>query len=168
MSNSKIYLGLDVSPLRIGAAAWRCNEKHAQFLWSETHSFNTKEWITPAMRAEVIEALHEKRELEPDVIGMEAVFIGPNKLGAIRAAMALGQIESICDYEWENARQKILTATQWRSLCGVPQGGKAPVMGWATRVAEDSGAELPADQDSADAICIAYATWKWHLDHATE
>lgn len=164
----KQYLGLDVSPLRIGAALWEANDSECALLWSETHTFDPKDWITPGMRAEVIEALHERRECEPDLVAMEAVFVGPNKLGAIRAAMALGQVESICDYEWEDARQKILTATQWRSLCSIPQGGKTPVMGWATRAAQEHGVDAPADQDAADAICIAYAAWKWDLDHGAE
>ena len=159
------YLGLDVSPLRIGAASidtdgimWRLNR-------AETYKFNKDEWVSPAHRAEAIEHLHEKHNDKPLAIGLEAVFIGPNKLGSIRAAMALGQIESICDYEWPDATQKILTAAQWRRYCGIKQGGKEPVMEWALNIVDDwYDGDLALDQDSADAIAIAYAVAMWDME----
>jgi Holliday junction resolvasome RuvABC endonuclease subunit len=109
------------------------------------------------MRAEAMEDLHDAHKIEPNGIGMEAVYVGINKLGSIRAAMALGQIESICDYEWPDAEQKVLTATQWRKVCGIPQGGKVPVMEWA----EAYTGETIDSQDDADALAIAYATAMW-------
>ncbi len=80
--------------------------------------------------------------------------------------MALGQVESICDYEWPDVTQKILTAAQWRRYCGIKQGGKEPVMEWALDFAGDENAKLwkvAESQDTADAIAIAYAVAMWDL-----
>lgn len=160
----KNYLGLDVSPLRIGAALVKADKDACELVWHDVNILESENWITPGDRATAMEDLREKyADFYPDHIGLEAVYVGPNKVGAVRAAMALGQIESICDYEWPDATQKILTATQWRSLAGIEQRGKAPVMGWAVRFAEDCGLAKPENQDAADAIAIAYATWKWDL-----
>lgn len=112
-----------------------------------------------------MEDLRERHKLDPSVIGLEAVFVGPNKLGSIRAAMALGQVESVCDYEWPEARQKVLTAAQWRKYCGIEQRGKAGVMEWARAYAILHGADhLSLDQDAADALAIAYAAMMWDSD----
>lgn len=161
------YMGFDVSPLRIGAAAVENKLGEISLRWAETFTFDSDEWIRPGDRADVIEAWGEKYENTPEVIGLEAVFIGPNKLGSIRAAMALGQVEMALDNEYPEAAQKILTAAQWRKYCGIQQGGKRPVMEWARAFAGENGAKLwkVADsQDTADAIAIAYATCKWNLE----
>jgi Holliday junction resolvasome RuvABC endonuclease subunit len=150
-------LGLDVSPLRIG---WARVSDDGDPLDHGTITFDAKQWVTPGMRADALEdALGEKTVTQ---IGAEAVFIGPNKLGSIRAAMALGQVESICDYLWPDAKQKILTATQWRKLCDIPQRGKEPVMLWARDLCATT--TEPETQDAADAIAIAYATLRWYTD----
>ena len=151
------YLGLDVAPLRIGWAVVSENAGVIKPIAHGTHLFDKKEWIVPSMRAEAMEDLHDAHKIEPAGIGMEAVYVGINKLGSIRAAMALGQIESICDYEWPDAEQKVLTATQWRKVCGIPQGGKPPVLAWA----EAYTGETIDSQDDADALAIAYATAMW-------
>ena len=152
-------LGLDVSPLRIGWAIYTNTElaNHGVIL------FDNKDWITPGMRAAALEDTFSETD-NFDRIGLEAVFVGPNKLGSIRAAMALGQIESICDYLWPDARQKILTAAQWRSACGIQQGGKQPVWEWAIEQTITHHTHAPANQDAADAIAIAHATHNWNLD----
>ena len=149
-------LGLDVSPLRIG---WAVIGENCLLEDHGTITFPPKEWVTPGMRAAAIEDALDERLI--DRVGMEAVFVGPNKLGSIRAAMALGQVESICDYLWPDADQKILTAAQWRSHCGIEQGGKEPVMRWASDLCNDSDVGLPETQDAADAIAIAFATMRW-------
>ena len=153
-----ITLGLDVSPLRIGWAVVRDDvvEEHG------TITFGSDEWVTPGMRAEAIEETLDGWTF--DRVGLEAVFVGPNKLGSIRAAMALGQVESICDYLWPDANQKILTAAQWRRLAGVPAGGKASVMEWAQATCKKHGVDAPAGQDAADAVAIAVATDAWHAE----
>jgi len=159
-----VYLGLDVSPLRIGIAAVEYRAESMNFRFAETHTFPSNEWVQPSHRAEVIEAWNDKYEINPEVVGMEAVFIGPNKRGSILAAMALGQVEMICDNEWPDADQKVLTAAQWRKLCGIQQGGKQPVMDWALNFAgpnKDVIYKISESQDSADAIAIAYATAIW-------
>ena len=148
-------LGLDVSPLRIGWAIVTddtCED-------NGVITFPNDEWITPGMRAEAIEDKLENHKV--DRIGLEAVFVGPNKLGSIRAAMALGQVESICDYLWPDASQRVLTAAQWRRLAGVPSGGKASVMEWAQARCRKHKAPQPVNQDAADAIAIAYAACEW-------
>lgn len=168
MSN-KQYLGIDASPLRIGAALITANDFMFELEWHDTIVLDDEKWITPADRADAFEDLQDRfNGFKPDMIGMEAVFVGANRLGAVRAAMALGQIESICDYLWPDAKQKILTATQWRKLCGIQQGGKAPVLQWSTKVCEEHNLDAPEMQDAADAIAIAYATWKWDIENATE
>lgn len=153
-------LGLDVSPLRIGWAALDDGKiaKHG------TIHFNSDEWVTPGMRAERIEDALD--DFSFNRIGLEAVFVGPNKLGSIRAAMALGQIESICDYLWPDAEQKVLTAAQWRRLADVPTGGKASVMEWAIAMCKKHKVEKPVGQDAADAIAIAIAVDAWHEEEA--
>lgn len=152
-------LGLDVSPLRIGWAVYtdQTLTDHGVIL------FPSSEWITPGMRASALEDAFNEHD-NFDRIGLEAVFVGPNKLGSIRAAMALGQIESISDYLWPDAKQKVLTAAQWRSACGIQQGGKQPVWEWAVNKTIEDHSHAPTNQDAADAIAIAYATTLWHFD----
>lgn len=153
-------LGLDVSPLRIGWAIINTNvvSKHG------TITFSSDDWVTPGMRAAAIEDALDEHTF--DRIGLEAVFVGPNKLGSIRAAMALGQVESICDYLWPDANQKILTAAQWRRLADVPPGGKESVMEWAVKRCKKDKADKPEGQDAADAVAIAVATDAWHEENA--
>jgi Holliday junction resolvasome RuvABC endonuclease subunit len=148
-------IGLDVSPLRIGWAILDTDEltDHGTIIFEST------EWVTPSMRFDEIEQLADKHEVQR--VGMEAVFVGPNKLGSIRAAMALGQVEMAADCVWPNADQKVLTAAQWRRLAGVEGGGKEPVMEWAANVCSSFGVDVPKMQDAADAIAIAYATYRW-------
>lgn len=152
-------LGLDVSPLRIGWAVVTDNKitNHG------TITFPNDEWITPGMRAEAIEDTLDAYKITR--IGLEAVFVGPNKLGSIRAAMALGQVESICDYLWPDASQRILTAAQWRRLASIPQGGKQSVMEWAQAVCKKHKAGEITGQDAADAVAIALATDAWHEEN---
>jgi len=159
----KYTLGLDCSPLRIG---WALTDDDLNPIKHGVIIFPPKEWVTPAMRAEAMEDALEDEKIKH--VGAEAVFVGMNKLGSIRAAMALGQLESICDFMWPEADQKILTATQWRKLCGIRQGGKVPVMEWATRFCAIYGATPPDNQDAADAIAISYATVLWHEEQAGE
>lgn len=157
MSNTT--LGLDVSPLRIG---WAILEDTNLIAHGTIH-FPPKEWVTPGARADEIEdAIGDYKVTQ---IGAEAVFVGANRLGAVRAAMALGQVESICDYLWPDAPQKILTATQWRKLCDIQQGGKQPVMDWAVNYCEDHDLDLPDTQDAADAIAIAFGTMRWFANN---
>ena len=150
-------LGLDVSPLRIGWGIIRAEEDDYFLIDHGVILFKEKEWVTPGMRADEVERIADKH---PDIhkVGIEAVFVGPNKLGSIRAAYAVGQLEAICEAAWPEADQKILTATQWRSLCGIKQGGKEPVMEWAVSCCRDNDSVPPANQDAADAIAIAWAT----------
>lgn len=152
-------LGLDVSPLRIGWAV----SKDEIITHHGTITFKNDDWVTPGMRAAAIEDTLDEHTF--DHIGIEAVFVGPNKLGSIRAAMALGQVESICDYLWPDATQKILTAAQWRRLADVPPGGKESVMEWAKKRCKKDGANKPEGQDSADAIAICIATGEWHAEN---
>ncbi len=154
---SKHYLGLDVSPLRIGWAVVETEDDDAYVTDHGVIIFDSKEWVTPGMRSDKLEDLSDNHT-SISMIGLEAVFVGPNKLGSIRAAMALGQVESICDYLWPDAEQKILTATQWRAACGIAQGGKQGVMDWSLGTCHDNGVHAPANQDAADAVAIAWAT----------
>jgi len=160
----KYALGLDVSPLRIGWAFVLIEGALIRPVAHGTHLFNKDIWVTPSMRAEVIEDLHELTKISPIIIGLEGVFVGPNKIGSIRAAMALGQIESICDYEWPEAEQKVLTPPQWRKYCDIPQGGKGPVLDWS----QEFVGELLDSQDTADAIAIAYAVSQWREQSSAE
>jgi Holliday junction resolvasome RuvABC endonuclease subunit len=150
-------LGLDVSPLRIGWGIVSCEDDDYSLIDHGVILFKEKQWVTPGMRADEVECIADNH---PTIhkIGIEAVFVGPNKLGSIRAAYAVGQLEAICEAAWPDADQKILTATQWRSLCGIKQGGKEPVMEWSVACCHDNGLAAPANQDAADAIAIAWAT----------
>lgn len=156
------YLGFDVSPLRIGVACVEHNDILTNAVFHHTYEFPKDSWVTPAMRASIIEQIADDLVKDKNIngIGLEAVFIGPNKLGSIRAAMALGQVEMACDFEWPDAEQKVLVATAWRKLCGIPQGGKQPVMDWAKYFC-DGHTDEPTSQDSADAMAIAFATAMW-------
>lgn len=155
-----LSLGLDVSPLRIGWAVIHINnttDDGHELLDHGVIIFDKDEWVTPGLRADEMEKIADKH---PTIshIGIEAVFVGPNKLGSIRAAYAVGQLEAICEAAWPDAEQKILTATQWRSACGIRQGGKEPVMEWALAYCKENDSDRPENQDAADAIAIAYAT----------
>jgi len=154
---SKHYLGLDVSPLRIGWAVVEAEDDDAAVLDHGVIIFDSKAWVTPGMRSERLEDLADKHA-NIDMVGLEAVFVGPNKLGSIRAAMALGQVESIVDYLWPEVDQKILVATQWRAACGIAQGGKQGVMDWSVSACRAYGVHPPENQDAADATAIAWAT----------
>lgn len=146
-------LGLDVSPLRIG---WAITGEADDLPKHGTIHFKSGDWVDPGMRFDAMENILECEEV--DRIGLEAVFVGPNKLGSIRAAMALGQIEMVCSCMFPNARQKVLTAAQWRSLAGVVGSGKDGVMDWAHDYTEG---DTPADQDAADALAISVAAARW-------
>lgn len=150
-------LGLDVSPLRIGWGIVATEDDDQHLVDHGVIIFNKDEWITPGIRADEIEKIADQY---PTIskIGIEAVFVGPNKLGSIRAAYSVGQVEAICEGVWPDAEQRMLTATQWRSLCGIQQGGKAPVMEWAVSCCHDNELHPPKNQDAADAIAIAWAT----------
>lgn len=148
-------LGLDVSPLRIGWAVYDTDTLQGH----GTITFKPDDWVTPGMRADALEDTLDGYTINQ--VAAEAVFVGVNKLGSIRAAMALGQVESICDYLWPDAPQKILTATQWRKLCDISQGGKQPVMEWASAKCDEHKQPAPGTQDAADAIAIAYAAYLW-------
>lgn len=150
-------LGLDVSPLRIGWAVVSVEDDDQYLVDHGVIIFDKDEWVTAGSRADQIEKIADLYE-SIDNIGIEAVFVGPNKLGSIRAAYAVGQVEAICEAAWPDADQRILTATQWRSACGIKQGGKEPVMEWAVSCCHDNDVHPPSNQDAADAIAIAWAT----------
>lgn len=152
-----LSLGLDVSPLRIGWAIVETEDDDHALIDHGVIIFDKDEWVTPGLRADEMEKISDKHYVIHH-IGIEAVFVGPNKLGSIRAAYAVGQLEAICEAAWPDAEQKILTATQWRSACGIKQGGKEPVMEWAVSCCHDNELPPPANQDAADAIAIAWAT----------
>jgi hypothetical protein len=117
------YLGLDVAPLRIGWAVVSENAGVIKPIAHGTHLFDKKEWIVPSMRAEAMEDLHDAHKIEPVGIGMEAVYVGINKLGSV----------SVLLWRWVRLKasaitsglmlsRRVLTATQWRKVCGIPSG----------------------------------------------
>jgi hypothetical protein len=92
---------------------------------------------------------------------IEDAWLGPNRLGSLNHARCVGHAEAFALQAFPYAMIERVMPQSWRALLNLPKKGKEGAMRYSERVCEisnkRSGWSDELDQDSADAICIAYA-----------
>lgn len=94
----------------------------------------------------------------PDIalVAIEDAHLGPNRLGSLRHAMAIGEIRQAVSRRWPDAAVQMVRPQEWKKLLGLRGNASKPeVMSMAFQLG--FGADV---QDEADAACIAYAVWR--------
>ena len=112
-----------------------------------------------------IRQLEREHRTDLAAVGIEAPYIGPNRMGSLNHARNIGHHEAFAHLSFPYAPQLLIYPAEWRRLLGLPGKGKeAPYayaeaeLAHAQRVRGYArGTADPIDQDSADAICIAKA-----------
>ncbi len=159
-ARSGIIIGLDTSLLR---TAYAIINDDALLAFGTIH---TKEgladrrdaWKTirdEARRIERITHTHTR------AVVIEDAWLGPNRLGSLNHARCVGHAEAFALHAFPYALIERVMPQSWRALLNLPTKGKEGAMRYSERVCEistrHSGWAGELDQDSADAICIAYA-----------
>jgi hypothetical protein len=159
-ARSGIIIGLDTSLLR---TAYAIINDDALLAFGTIH---TKEgladrrdaWKTirdEARRIERITHTHTR------AVVIEDAWLGPNRLGSLNHARCVGHAEAFAIHAFPYALIERVMPQSWRALLNLPKKGKEGAMRYSERVCEisnkHSGWADELDQDSADAICIAYA-----------
>jgi hypothetical protein len=159
-ARSGIIIGLDTSLLRTAYAIIVDDELLA------FGTIHTKEgladrrdaWKTirdEARRIERITHTHTR------AVVIEDAWLGPNRLGSLNHARCVGHAEAFAIHAFPYALIERVMPQSWRALLNLPKKGKEGAMRYSERVCEisnrQSGWAGELDQDSADAICIAYA-----------
>lgn len=98
---------------------------------------------------------------------IEDAWLGPNRQGSLNHARCVGHAEAFALTSFPYALIERVMPQSYRRLLCLPNKGKEPLMSFAKRIIDtahsDYGYTAPSgwsdelDQDSADAICIAYA-----------
>jgi hypothetical protein len=159
-ARSGIIIGLDTSLLRTAYA----------IIYDETllafATIHTKEgladrrdaWKTIRDEARRIERVtHEQTR----AIVIEDAWLGPNRQGSLNHARCIGHAEAFALTSFPYATIERVMPQSWRALLSLPRKGKEGAMRYSERICDisciQSGWADMLDQDSADAICIAYA-----------
>lgn len=100
-------------------------------------------------------------------IVIEDAWLGPNRQGSLNHARCIGHAEAFAIQSFPYALIERVMPQSYRALLCLPRKGKEPLMSFAKRILDtahsDHGYTAPSgwadelDQDTADAICIAYA-----------
>ena len=103
-------------------------------------------------------------------IVIEDAWLGPNRQGSLNHARCIGHAEAFAIQSFPYALIERVMPQSYRALLCLPRKGKEPLMSYAKGILDmahsdrgyttPSGWNEPLDQDSADAICIAYAAQK--------
>ena len=168
-ARSGIIIGLDTSLLRTAYAIIVDDELLA------FGTIHTKEgladrrdaWKTirdEARRIERITHTHTR------AVVIEDAWLGPNRQGSLNHARCIGHAEAFAIQSFPYALIERVMPQSYRALLCLPRKGKEPLMSYARTILDmahsdrgyttPSGWNEPLDQDSADAICIAYAAQK--------
>jgi hypothetical protein len=159
-ARSGIIIGLDTSLLRTAYA----------IIYDETllafATIHTKEgladrrdaWKLIRDEARRIERItHEQTRS----IVIEDAWLGPNRQGSLNHARCIGHAEAFALTSFPYATIERVMPQSWRALLNLPKKGKEGAMRYSERICDisciQSGWSDTLDQDSADAICIAYA-----------
>jgi hypothetical protein len=159
-ARSGIIIGLDTSLLRTAYAIINDDELLA------FGTLHTKEGL--ADRRDAWKLIRdEARRIErithnhTQAIVIEDAWLGPNRLGSLNHARCVGHAEAFAIHAFPYALIERVMPQSWRALLNLPKKGKEGAMRYSERVCEistrQSGWADTLDQDSADAICIAYA-----------
>lgn len=159
-ARSGIIIGLDTSLLR---TAYAIINDDALLAFGTIH---TKEGLADrrdawkqirdeARRIERITHTHTR------AVVIEDAWLGPNRLGSLNHARCVGHAEAFAIHAFPYALIERVMPQSWRALLNLPKKGKEGAMRYSERVCEistrQSGWAGELNQDSADAICIAYA-----------
>ena len=94
------------------------------------------------------------------LVAIEDAHLGPNRMGSLRHAMAIGEVRQAVDRRWPDAAVQLIAPQEWKKLVGLRGNAskdavmvQAHELGW-----------MAEEQDEADAACIAYAAW-WRNEH---
>ena len=159
-ARSGIIIGLDTSLLRTAYAIIVDGELLA------FGTIHTKEgladrrdaWKTIRDEARRIERITHSHTR---AVVIEDAWLGPNRLGSLNHARCVGHAEAFALQAFPYAMIERVMPQSWRALLNLPKKGKEGAMRYSERVCEisnkHSGWADKLDQDSADAICIAYA-----------
>ena len=103
-------------------------------------------------------------------IVIEDAWLGPNRQGSLNHARCIGHAEAFAIQSFPYALIERVMPQSYRALLCLPRKGKDPLMSYARTIIDmahsdnayttPSGWNEPLDQDTADAICIAYAAQK--------
>ena len=159
-ARSGIIIGLDTSLLRTAYAIIVDDELLA------FGTIHTKEGL--ADRRDAWKTIRdETRRIErithshTQAIVIEDAWLGPNRLGSLNHARCVGHAEAFALHAFPYALIERVMPQSWRALLNLPKKGKEGAMRYSERICEisnrHSGWADKLDQDSADAICIAYA-----------
>ena len=158
MTPRSLILGLDVSERRIGYALVDYDSGEAV----ETGTIHTPPGEDLHARVDAWRRISIAANQTGDIqlVAIEAPWMGPNRQGSMRHAMAIGNLAGIAA---ARLGPTILIDTiqpaDWRTTCGLPTKGKTPIHSWAVGVLG-----VDVDQDQADALGIATAAhhkaWK--------
>jgi hypothetical protein len=160
-----IRLGLDASPLRIG---WCILVDDIIDSYGTTHIprkaavMERREfWRIIRDRLRQLERQHHT---DVRTIGIEAPYVGPNRMGSLNHARNIGQQEALAHTSFPYATQRLIMPAEWRRALGLSTRGKIEPYAHANKMIDYSHsarsyqADYPdLDQDAADAICIAYS-----------
>jgi hypothetical protein len=165
-ARSGIIIGLDTSLLRTAYAIIRDDELLA---FSTIH---TREgladrrdaWKLIRDEARRVERIsHEQTR----AVVIEDAWLGPNRQGSLNHARCIGHAEAFALQSFPYASIERVMPQSYRALLCLPRKGKEPLMSYARSILDmahsANGYTTPSgwgdelDQDSADAICIAYA-----------
>lgn len=84
------------------------------------------------------------------VVGVEDVYLGPNRRGSLDHALVVGGVLALAQRSFPDALILPVAAAQWKQHIGVSTVGKSEALEWAIRrVGHEIG------QDEADALGIA-------------
>lgn len=154
-----LVVGVDASPRRIGWAVAYGRRIVAADTWhvDATDDIRSRKDAWRYIR-DVIRDAERKHATDLRMIGIEDVFIGPNRKGSLDMARTVGHVEAFAFASFPYAPMQRVRAATWRKLLGLPQRGKTASLQYARDVLDPTGLwDRLDDQDTADAICIAVA-----------
>lgn len=94
------------------------------------------------------------RHGEVALVAIEDAHLGVNRRGALRHAMAIGDVRQAVDRRWPEAAVQLIAPQEWKRLVGLPgNAAKGLVMDLACSL----GWCPQEQQDAADAACISWA-----------
>lgn len=151
MTPRSLILGLDVSERRIGYALVDYDSGEPV----ETGTIHTPPGEDLHARVDAWRRISIAANQTGDIqlVAIEAPWMGPNRQGSMRHAMAIGNLAGIAAARLgETILIDTIQPADWRRACGLPTRGKQPIHSWAcARLGVD------IDQDQADALGIATA-----------
>jgi Holliday junction resolvasome RuvABC endonuclease subunit len=161
-----IALGLDVSEQRMGWAAVSYDDQAPLALGVESLVERDGGWL----ENQVFRAMRDINKHIPAgevvVVGIEDVYLGPNKMGSLRHAGVVGMAQLAVRVVFGgDVTIWPIPAGKWRNAIGLKPASrkravvKAATMEWALEVMDDHAFihDFPLREDAADALGIATA-----------